>query len=229
MTEERPLGEEVEWTGARAPGHEALEGRTVVLRPLDPARDAEALFRYSHEPDGDPGIWHYLMDGPFDDAEQLRATLAAVAGGDDPVWFTVVPREQGVPMGQVTYLRIDPPMGSIEIGNIWFGPGLRQTAAATEAIYLLGRHAFRDLGYRRFEWKCNALNAPSRRAAERFGFTFEGIFRQHMVVKGRNRDTAWYSITDGEWPRIEAGFEAFLDPGNFDEQGRQRRSLAECT
>jgi RimJ/RimL family protein N-acetyltransferase len=132
-------------------------------------------------------------------------------------------------MGQVTYLRIDPPMGSIEIGNIWFGPGLRQTTAATEAIYLLGRHAFRDLGYRRFEWKCNALNAASRRAAERFGFTFEGIFRQHMVVKGRNRDTAWFSITDGEWPRIEAGFEAFLDPANFDEQGRQRRSLAECT
>jgi RimJ/RimL family protein N-acetyltransferase len=125
----------------------------------------------------------------------------------------------------VTYLRIEAEMGSIEIGNIWFGPQLRRTTAATEAIYLLARHAFDELGYRRFEWKCNALNAPSRRAAERFGFTFEGIFRQHMVVKGRNRDTAWFSITDGEWPGVRARFEAFLDPANFDAEGRQKRPL----
>jgi RimJ/RimL family protein N-acetyltransferase len=225
MAEERPLGEKVEWAGAKVPTGEALEGRTVVLRPLDPGRDAEALFRASHEPDGDPGVWHYLFVGPFADAGEMREMLVAASAGPDPVWYTVVPREEGVPMGQVTYLRIEAAMGSIEIGNIWFGPGLRRTTAATEAIYLLGRHAFRDLGYRRFEWKCNALNAPSRRAAERFGFTFEGIFRRHLVVKGRNRDTAWFSITDAEWPRVEAGFEAFLDPSNFDEQGRQLRPL----
>ncbi|MBN9624292.1 MAG: GNAT family N-acetyltransferase [Actinobacteria bacterium] len=227
MSEVRPLGEKVEWGGAKVPAKEPLEGRTVVLRPLDVDRDVEALFRESHEPDGDPEIWDYLFEGPFDDVEEMRALLVPAAAGDDPIFFAIEPRDLGVAAGQCTYMRIDAPMGSIEIGNIWFGPRLRRTTAATEAIYLLARHAFRDLGYRRFEWKCNALNAPSRRAAERFGFTFEGIFRQHIVVKGRNRDTAWYSIVDSEWPRIEAGFETFLDPGNFDAEGRQRRPLSE--
>ncbi len=124
-------------------------------------------------------------------------------------------------------MRITPEHGVIEIGHIWFGTALQRTPAATEAIYLLARHAFDDLGYRRFEWKCNAQNAPSCRAAERFGFTFEGIFRQHQIVKGRNRDTAWYSIVDGEWPAVGAGFERWLAPENFDDDGRQRRSLAE--
>ena len=124
-------------------------------------------------------------------------------------------------------MRITPEFGVIEIGNIWFGPTLQRTAAATEAIYLLARHAFDDLGYRRLEWKCDALNAASRRAAERFGFTFEGVFRKHMIVKGRNRDTAWYSITDQEWPAIRAGDEAWLAEDNFDGAGRQRRSLRE--
>lgn len=223
---ERPLGEPLDWTPARVPERGELRGRTVALLPVDPGRDREALYRASHTPDGDPDVWRYLSVGPFADVGEFGAMLEAVAGESDPLWFSVVPTELGVAAGMVTYLRIDAQMGSIEIGNIWFGPQLRRTTAATEAIYLLARHAFEDLGYRRFEWKCNALNAASRRAAERFGFTFEGIFRQHMVVKGRNRDTAWFSITDAEWPRVREGFEAFLDRANFDEQGRQRRPLA---
>lgn len=225
MADERPLGEAIDWVGAGVPERVELRGRTVALLPLDPGRDVGALYSASHEPDGDPGVWHYLFVGPFHDVEEFRAALDAAAGESDPLWFSVVPVDLGVAAGMVTYLRIDAGMGAIEIGNIWFGPQLRRTTAATEAIYLLARHAFDDLGYRRFEWKCNALNAPSRRAAERFGFTFEGIFRQHMVVKGRNRDTAWFSITDGEWPKVRARFEAFLDPGNFDAEGRQKRPL----
>jgi RimJ/RimL family protein N-acetyltransferase len=143
------------------------------------------------------------------------------------VYFTLERPADGRPLGLASYLRIEPAFGTIEIGHIWFGPSLQRTTAATEAIYLLARHAFDDLGYRRLEWKCNALNAASRRAAERFGFTFEGVFRQHQVVKGRNRDTAWYAITDGEWPPIRAGFEAWLDPGNFHPDGTQRRPLGE--
>jgi RimJ/RimL family protein N-acetyltransferase len=146
-------------------------------------------------------------------------------GSDDPLYFTLatLPRER--PAGIASYLRITPEQGVIEIGHIWFGTQLRRSTAATEAIYLLARHAFDELGYRRLEWKCNALNAPSRRAAERFGFTFEGVFRKHMVVKGRNRDTAWYAITDDEWPRIRAGFELWLSPANFDGDGVQKRQL----
>ena len=227
MDDERPLGEKVDWTPASAPARRELRGRTVTLLPLDPDRDVEPLYRASHAPDGDPGLWRYLYVGPFDDVGQFGEMVGALAVDTDPLWFSVVPAEFGVAMGMATYLRIEAAMGSIEIGNIWLGPQLRRTTAATEAIYLLARHAFEDLGYRRLEWRCNALNAASRRAAERFGFTFEGIFRQHAVVKGRNRDTAWYSIIDAEWPRIGAGFEAFLDPGNFDARGRQRRSLRE--
>jgi RimJ/RimL family protein N-acetyltransferase len=153
--------------------------------------------------------------------------LAAVAGSRDPLVFTVVVLPEERPLGMVSYLRITPEFGVIEIGHIWFGVPLQRTTAATEAIYLLARHAFDDLGYRRLEWKCNSLNARSRRAAERFGFTFEGVFRQHQVVKGHNRDTAWYAMTDGDWPAVRAGFERWLSAANFDAEGRQLRSLAE--
>jgi RimJ/RimL family protein N-acetyltransferase len=153
--------------------------------------------------------------------------LAQVETSDDPLFFTLVGLPDERPLGMASYLRIAAEHGSIEIGNIWFGTPLQRTTAATEAIYLLARHAFDELGYRRLEWKCNALNIPSRSAAERFGFTFEGIFRKHYVVKGRNRDTVWYAIVDDDWPAARAGFEAWLDPANFDEEGRQRHSLAE--
>jgi RimJ/RimL family protein N-acetyltransferase len=220
---EPPLGERLDWTAARPPCRGALRGSHVLLRPVDAATDAEPLYALSHPPDGDPAIWTYLPDGPYESAEHLRRALAWAATSEDPLCYTLVRDER--PLGLASYLRITPEFGVIEIGHIWFGAPLRRTTAATEAIYLLASRAFDELGYRRLEWKCNALNAASRRAAERFGFTFEGVFRKHQVVKGRNRDTAWYSITDEDWPTIRAGFRSWLAPENFDHAGRQRRAL----
>jgi RimJ/RimL family protein N-acetyltransferase len=227
MPDERPLGEPVEFTPVARPQREELPGRYVILRPLDADRDAESLFEVSHPPAGDPGIWTYLFDGPYRDLYELRAALGDAERSEDPLFFAVVPVTAGRASGVASYLRMVPEFGVIEIGHIWFGPPLQRTPAATEAIYLLARHVFDDLGYRRLEWKCNALNAASRRAAERFGFTFEGIFRAHMVVKGRNRDTAWYAIVDQDWPAIRDSFERWLAPENFDPQGRQRVRLAQ--
>jgi RimJ/RimL family protein N-acetyltransferase len=204
------------------PRRAVLEGARVRLEPLDPDRHAEALFAAAS---GDDALWDYLPYGPFDDVAALRAHLTAQAASEDPLFFAVV--VDGAACGVVSYLRIEPAHGCIEIGHIWFGAPLQRTPAATEAIHLLAREAFDGLRNRRFEWKCNAANARSRRAAERFGFTFEGVFRQHMIVKGHNRDTAWYSILDGEWPAVNAGFEAWLDASNFDADGRQRASLGE--
>ena len=208
----------MDWKPVERPAR-TLRGERVVLRPIDPARDAGPLFEASR----DPAIWEYLPYGPYRDPDDLRNALAEQARSDDPVFFTVV--VDGHPLGIVSYLRVTPEHGVIEIGHIWFGAGLQRTAAATEAIYLLARHVFDDLGYRRLEWKCNAENAASRRAAERFGFTFEGVFRKHQVVKGHNRDTAWFSIVDDEWPARRAAFEAWLHSDNFDQEGRQRTPL----
>jgi RimJ/RimL family protein N-acetyltransferase len=155
--------------------------------------------------------------------------LTWARSSEDPLYFTLVDAVREKPLGLASYLRITPQFGVIEIGHIWFGPSLKRTTAATEAIFLLARHVFDDLGYRRLEWKCNALNAASRGAAERFGFAFEGVFRKHQVVKGRNRDTAWYAVTDERWPAIRAAFLAWLDPTNFDDEGRQRTSLRALT
>ena len=199
----------------------------MLLRPVDPAADAEALWAVSHPPEGEPAIWTYLPYGPFESAAELRVALAAVEDSTDPLFFTIVALPEERPVGVASYLRVAAQDGVIEIGHIWFGSPLQRTAAATEAIHLLARHAFEDLGYRRLEWKCDALNARSRAAAERFGFTFEGTFRNHAVVKGRNRDTAWFAITDAEWPGVGRGFEAWLTPENFDADGRQRRRLGD--
>jgi RimJ/RimL family protein N-acetyltransferase len=199
----------------------------VSLVPIDAARDAERLYAVSHPPGGDPTVWTYLPDGPYESAEALRQQLTIVETSEDPMYFIVLRSADEGPLGWVSYMRIAPESGVIEIGHIWFAAALQRTTAATEAIYLLARHAFDDLGYRRLEWKCNALNAPSRRAAERFGFTFEGVFRKHMVVKGRNRDTAWYAMTDDDWPAIRAGFQSWLSPENFETDGAQKRSLRE--
>jgi RimJ/RimL family protein N-acetyltransferase len=157
----------------------------------------------------------------------MRQLLDWAESSEDPLFFALVRLADERPAGLASYLRVTPELGVIEIGHIWFGVSLQRTTAATEAIYLLARHAFDDLGYRRLEWKCNALNAASRRAAERFGFRFEGVFRNHMVVKGRNRDTAWYAITDAEWAVIRLGYEAWLAPDNFAPDSRQKRSLRE--
>jgi RimJ/RimL family protein N-acetyltransferase len=208
----------IDWTPVQRPVPGELAGRFVTLRPVR-LSDAEALFEASR----DPAIWTYLMYGPFADVAEMRARLEEIEGLADQQFFVVV--RDGMAEGIASYLRIEPEHGSIEIGDIWFGTPLQRTTAGTEAIFLLARHAFDDLGYRRLEWRCNALNEKSRRAAERFGFTFEGIFRKHMVVKGRSRDTAWYSITDDEWPVIRRAFEVWLAPDNFDEQGAQRRPL----
>jgi RimJ/RimL family protein N-acetyltransferase len=222
---ERPLGEKVDWTEAREPGREPLRGSHVLLRPVEAAIDAEPLYRISHPPDGDPAIWTYLPDGPYQSPEDLRQALAWAETAPESLYYAVAPLPQERPLGLASYLRITPRFGGIEIGHIWFGVPLRRTTAATEAIYLLARHAFEDLGYRRLEWKCDALNAPSRKAVQRFGFTFEGIFRQHQIVKGRNRDTAWYAITDNDWPPIKTGFQSWLAPTNFNPEGRQLRPL----
>jgi RimJ/RimL family protein N-acetyltransferase len=210
------------WSPARTPERAPLEGETVRLEPVDPDRHARDLFTAS---EGAPSLWDHLAYGPFENQEAFTDWLEDRAASDDPLFYAIIDRASGRAQGMASYMRIVPEHGVIEIGHIWFAPILQRTRQATEAIYLMARHAFDDLGYRRFEWKCDSLNEPSRRAAERFGFVYEGVFRQHMVVKGRNRDTAWFSIVDGEWPAVRAGFEAWLSPENFDEESRQRKSL----
>jgi len=219
-----PLGERVDWSPVAAPAGEVMRGERVTLRPFDLDADAEALHAATRD---DPTIWAYLRIGPFEDSGDLRAVLEQEAGAEGYVFYAIEPIGAERALGQAAYMRIDPTNGTIEIGSIFFAPRLRRTAAATEAIFLLARHVFDDLGYRRLEWKCNALNVGSRGAAERFGFRFEGIFRKDEIVKGRNRDTAWFSITDDEWPAVRAAFEAWLDPPNFDVDGVQKCPLGD--
>ena len=175
--------------------------------------------------EGRDNVWDYLSDGPYRSEADFQAALAKKENGVAAVFLAIVPQTSGKAEGYASYMRMEPAHGVIEVGNILMTPSLQRTTAATEAMYLMARHIFEDLGYRRYEWKCNANNAPSRRAALRYGFTFEGIFRQHMIIKGRNRDTAWFSMLDTEWPARKAAFEAWLDPANFDADGRQLKSL----
>ena len=226
MPADDSLGNVVEWAPARVPERAPIAGQSVWLDPLDPAAHAVPLFASSHGPETDPDLWLYMGVGPFATLEEFARWLEICAASSDPLFFTVVDEHTGHPSGMASYLRITPAHGVIEIGNIWFSAALQRTRQATEAIFLLARHAFDDLGYRRLEWKCNALNARSRRAAERFGFCYEGLFRQHMVIKGRSRDTAWFSMTDRDWPAIRSAFERWLAPENFDAGGQQRQSLA---
>jgi RimJ/RimL family protein N-acetyltransferase len=214
----------LDWKPARLPQRVPLQGVTVVLEPVDPRHHASALYSSSEHA---PELWTHLAYGPFASQAEFARWLEGRAATEDPLFYAVVDLVTGDARGMASFLRMEPTHGVIEIGHIWFAPALQRTRQATEAIYLLARHAFDDLGYRRLEWKCDSLNQPSRRAAERFGFVFEGVFRQHMVTKGRNRDTAWFSIIDGEWAAVRAAFEAWLAPENFDGKGRQRRSLAE--
>jgi RimJ/RimL family protein N-acetyltransferase len=203
-----------------------LVGTRVVLEPLDAGRHGDALFAAATG-GADPQLWRYLGYGPFDgDRPAFDAHLAEQQAAADPRFYAVVDVWTERALGVVSYLRVEPAHGAIEIGHIWFGAELQRTPQATETVYLLARHAFEALGHRRLEWKCDAANARSQAAARRFGFTYEGTFRQHMIVKGRNRDTAWFSILDGEWPAIQAAFKAWLAPQNFDDDGRQRASLA---
>jgi RimJ/RimL family protein N-acetyltransferase len=203
-----------------------MAGRSCRLEPLDATRHAAGLFA-ADALDTTGESWTYLPYGPFADVESYTAWVTQVAAGDDPMFFAVVDAATARPVGVASYLRIAPDAGSVEVGHLHFSPLLQRTVAATEAMYLMMRRVFDELGYRRYEWKCDALNAASRRAAQRLGFTYEGTFRQSAVIKGRNRDTAWFSVLDREWPVVKAGFEAWLAPGNRDEAGSQRRSLAE--
>jgi RimJ/RimL family protein N-acetyltransferase len=227
MASERLLGAQLDWKPAARPQRTPLRGEYVLIRPLAAEADAEALYAESHPPRADPELWTYLPDGPYPDAESFRDDLRVMERSEDPLFYSLIPLPGAGPAGIASYLRITPAHGVIEIGHIWFGASLRRTTAASEVIYLLAAHAFDELGYRRLEWKCNALNEASRRAADRFGFRFEGVFRSHMVVKGRNRDTAWYAMTLDEWPAVREGFRAWLAPGNRDAAGAQKRSLGE--
>ncbi len=220
---ERPIGPPVDIHPARRPDRVASEGRFVRLEPLDAAKHGPALWSAVK---GADEVWDYLFDAPYADEAAFTTSLTQKAASTDPLFFAIVDKASEAAVGYATFLRIEPAHRVIEVGNILFTPALQRKPGATEAMYLMAKRAF-DLGYRRYEWKCNALNAPSRRAAERLGYTFEGVFRQHMVVKGHNRDTAWYAMLDTEWPAIRAGFEAWLAPENFDADGRQKRPLAD--
>jgi RimJ/RimL family protein N-acetyltransferase len=222
---EPQLGPLIDPAPARAPHPTTLKGRFVTLVPLDPAAHGAALYHASHGPERED-LWRYLFDGPYQDQAAFEDRLKQMAASRDPLFFTILDNANGQPVGYSSYLRIEPAHRCIEVGSILFTPLLQRTPGATEAMYLMARHVFEDLGYRRYEWKCNALNEPSRRAALRLGFTFEGIFRQHMIMKGRNRDTAWFSMLDSEWPARKANFERWLAPDNFDAQGRQKQSLS---
>ncbi len=212
------------WKLAKVPQPTAIYGRTVMLEPLDAELHVADLWQAVH---GHDEVWAYLADGPYACEADLRRALEKKQAGSNAQFFALVTEENGRTEGYASYMRIEPAHGVVEVGNILLTPTLQRTRAATEAMYLMARHVFEDLGYRRYEWKCNAENEPSRRTALRLGFTYEGIFRQHMVVKGRNRDTAWFAMLDSEWPARKRAFEAWLDPENFDQAGRQRRRLSE--
>jgi RimJ/RimL family protein N-acetyltransferase len=212
------------WEPSRVPGGEVLDGATVRLEPINPVAHGTELW---HAQQGDPALWTYMPVGPFEHEQALIEWARWAEDAPDFAFYAIVDIASSRALGSASYLRWEPEHGSIEIGFIWFGPELQRTRGATEAIYLLSRHAFDDLGYRRLEWKCNAVNERSRRAAVRFGFEFEGVFRQHMIVKGGNRDTAWYAIVDGDWPRVRTAYERWLADENFGADGRQVRTLTE--
>ncbi|MCJ2022223.1 MULTISPECIES: GNAT family protein [unclassified Methylobacterium] len=222
----QPIGPALpDWTPRPHPPRTPMEGRTCRVVPLDAEAHAAGLFAaYSAAPDR--RTWTYLSDEMPESEAAFRERLEARAASRDPLFQAILDRESGEPLGIAAYLRIDPANGVIEVGHLHYGPRLQRSPASTEAMALMMARAFDELGYRRYEWKCDSLNAPSRAAALRLGFTFEGIFRNATVVKGRSRDTAWFSITDADWPKVRAGFEAWLDPVNFDAEGRQRRGLA---
>ena len=226
MTEERRRGRPLEgWTPPPAPGPAVIEGGHARLERLAPAVHAGALHEANR---ADDRIWDYLAYGPFATAEDYRRWAEEAASAADPFFYAIRDLGTGLPGGVASFLRITPAAGVIEVGHINLSAGLQNSRAATEAMFLMMRWAF-EAGYRRYEWKCDALNLPSRRAAQRLGFSYEGTFRQHMIVKGRNRDTAWFAVTDSDWPALRAAFETWLDPANFDVAGRQRRRLSDLT
>src|SRR6266568_8691222 len=225
----QPIGPSVDgWSPRPRPQRTDMPGRYCRLEPVNVARHEADLFAaYMEAPDDRD--WTYLFQERPGRPEDFHTYLTNLQKSEDPLHFAIVPADTGKAVGTAALMRIEPTHRVIEVGSIAFAPRLKQTRAATESMYLMMRRAFDELGYRRYEWKCDSLNAPSRSAAERYGFRFEGIFRQALVYKGRNRDTAWYSIIDREWPALKAAFERWLDPRNFDGEGRQRESLSALT
>jgi RimJ/RimL family protein N-acetyltransferase len=211
-------------TPGAIPERVTLAGRYVTLAPFDAGCHALALWQGVRGTEND-ALWAYLFEGPFPDFAAFREDCERKSASMDPLFLAIVDRASGQAVGRASFMRIEPKHRCIEVGSILYSPALQRTRGATEAMYLMARHVFEALRYRRYEWKCNALNEPSRRAALRLGFKYEGIFRQHMIAKGRNRDTAWYAMIDSEWPALKAEFERWLEPGNFDAEGRQRSSL----
>ncbi len=217
----QPIGPCVDVTPAQKPNAVVLEGRFGRVETLDPSRHAADLWRVLS---GKDQVWTYMFYGPFSDMGTFSSFLGSSATLENQFYYSII-NQHGRSMGWASLMEIRLSARVIEVGSIVYSPALQRTPLATEVQYLLGRYVFETLGYRRYEWKCDALNTPSKRAAQRIGFTFEGIFRQHMIVKGHSRDTAWFAMLDSEWPRAKAAFEQWLDPKNFDAEGRQRRKL----
>lgn len=216
----QPIGPELPgWAPPPRPARVTMAGRFCRLEPLDAAQHTDDLFA-AFRADAEGRMWTYLAHGPYDDPAELRGWVGRSARSEDPLFYAIAGAQTGRAVGVASYLRISPEAGAIEVGHLAFAPALQRTPAATEAMFLMMQWAF-DAGYRRYEWKCDALNAPSRAAARRLGFTYEGTFRQATIYKGRSRDTAWFAITDGEWPALRAAFARWLAPENFDAEGRQ--------
>lgn len=223
---DRPLGAVVaDWTPPAVPRNDVLIGRYARLEPLSAENHAALLYRSFN---GHDHVWDYMPYGPFSSASQYHRWVRDAEGQGDPFFYAIKNSETGHWEGVASFLNIAPDAGSIEVGHINFSPALQRTRAATEAMYLMMKWAF-EAGYRRYEWKCNALNAPSRRAGQRIGLSYEGVFRQASVVKGRNRDTAWFAAIDKEWPSLKEAFEAWLSPSNFTSQGIQIERLGDLT
>ncbi len=224
----QPIGFSIgDWTPPVRPPAEPMIGRYCRLERLDADRDGQSLFD-AYALDSEGRNWTYLPQGPFENYAEFHIWLSGMAKLDDPFFFTIIDAESQTSVGIASYLRITPPAGSIEVGHIHYSPLLQRTPAATEAMYLMMKQAF-ALGYRRYEWKCDALNAPSRMAAQRLGLSYEGVFRQATVYKQRNRDTAWYATIDREWPDLKQAFEQWLDPNNFDNDRNQKTRLSTLT
>ncbi|MFH1804707.1 MAG: GNAT family protein [Pseudomonadota bacterium] len=223
---DQPIGLAVpDWQGCNMPPRTAMTGRHCIVEPIDAEKHARQLFD-SNRAALDDRRFTYLSTDAFDDFTTYRTWLAGMAAQNDPMLHAILDRASNTALGVAAFMRIDAPMGVVEVGHINYAPALAQTIAGTEAMYLMMKRAFDELGYRRYEWKCDSLNEPSRAAAARYGFRFEGIFRNALVYKDRNRDTAWFSIIDTEWPGIKQAFETWLSPDNFDENGQQCQSLA---
>lgn len=221
-----PIGRSLsDWTPRLKPPRTPIEGRFCRLEMLDAGKHAADLFA-GNQLDTDGRNWTYLAYGPFATLEAYRAWVETVQKGDDPLFHAIIDRATGKAVGVATLMRVDAANGVIETGHLNYSPLLQKKPAATEAMFLLMRRVFDELGYRRYEWKCDSLNAPSRAAAERLGFIYEGMFRQATIYKGRNRDTCWFSMIDGEWPALKRAYEAWLDPANFDAGGGQKQSLS---